>query len=92
MVKWFLENLKQRASELVTGLKNFDPFSMIEEDWIRINQAIQCWIWEHSFDQRFAELRVRDHAHLTGQYRGDAHSICNLQLHQRIQIPLFFTI
>ena len=90
VVKWFLENLEQRASELVTGLKNFEPLCMTEEDWIRFNQANKCWICEHPFDQRFPELKVRDHDHLTGQYRGAAHSICNLQLQQRIQIPVFF--
>ena len=60
MVKWFLENLWQRASELVSGLKNFEPLCMTEEDWIRFNQANQCWIWERSFDHRFPELKVRD--------------------------------
>ncbi|KAF0146940.1 MAG: hypothetical protein FD143_3161, partial [Ignavibacteria bacterium] len=90
VVKWFLENLEQCASELVTGLKNFKPLCMTQDDWASFNQATQCWICQHQFDQRFPELKVRDHDHLTGQYRGAAHSICNLQLQQRIQIPVFF--
>jgi hypothetical protein len=32
---------------------------------------------------------VRDHDHITGEYRGAAHSRCNLQLRSTYQIPLF---
>ena len=90
VVKWFLENIAQRASEFVTGLKNLKPLCMTQDDWARFNQATQCWICQQPFDQRFPELKVRDHDHLSGEYRGAAHSICNLQLQQRIKIPVFF--
>ena len=80
LVKCFLENLGQRVSELVSGLKILEQRCMTQEDWI-------C---ERAFDQRFPELKVRDHDHLKGQYPGATHSICNLQLQQRIQIPGFF--
>ena len=85
----FLENVRQMASELVIGLKYFKPLCMTQENCVRFNQTTQCWICERSFDQRFPELNVRDHDHFTGQYRGAAHSIWNLQLQQRIQIPVF---
>ena len=33
---------------------------------------------------------MRDHCHITGLYRGAAHSICNLQLRSEYKIPIFF--
>ena len=34
--------------------------------------------------------RVRDHCHVTGVYRGPAHSWCNLQLRRSKEVSLFF--
>ena len=37
--------------------------------------------------------KVIDHDHITGKYRGAAHSSCNLKLridHDKIKIPVFF--
>jgi len=39
------------------------------------------------------QIKVRDHDHMTGLYRGPAHSICNLQLRinpKRVRIPIVF--
>ena len=35
-------------------------------------------------------LKVRDHCHNTGEYRGVAHSICNLKYSVPEKIPIFF--
>ena len=35
-------------------------------------------------------FQVRDHDHITGRYRGAAHSRCNLQLRKTYKIPVFF--
>ena len=32
---------------------------------------------------------MRDHDHMTGRYRGAAHSRCNLQLRKQYQLPVF---
>ena len=34
--------------------------------------------------------KVRDHCHYTREYRGDAHSICNLKYSAPKQIPIAF--
>ena len=34
--------------------------------------------------------KVYDHCHMTGNYRGAAHAVCNLQLRVRKTIPIFF--
>ena len=35
-------------------------------------------------------LKVRDHYHFTGKYRGAAHSICNLRFNVPNEIPVIF--
>ena len=34
--------------------------------------------------------KIRDHCHLTGKYRGSAHSICNLKFNVSNEIPVVF--
>ena len=33
---------------------------------------------------------MRDHCHITGEYRGAAHSHCNFQMKKMVKIPVFF--
>ena len=37
-----------------------------------------------------SEKKARDHDHLTGMYRGAAHSSCNLKHRKILKIPIFF--
>ena len=37
----------------------------------------------------FLSLKVRDHCHITGAFRGAAHNKCNLRLQQTFKIPVF---
>ena len=44
-------------------------------------------------DIKDIEIRVRDHCHITGKFRGSAHQDCNLKLQinpNKIKIPVFF--
>lgn len=59
--------------------------------------ARKCYICQKGFNSfDFDEInnrKVRDHWHLTGEYRGAAHSLCNLNLRidpEKIKIPVFF--
>ena len=59
---------------------------LTHEEWREFNRATK----RHICFQRFQkdEIKVRDHCHYTGQYRGPAHRNCNL----RLKIPLFIPI
>ena len=36
------------------------------------------------------QCKVKDHCHYTGEYRGAAHSICNLKYYAPKNIPIAF--
>ncbi|EZA47751.1 hypothetical protein X777_15518, partial [Ooceraea biroi] len=50
--------------------------------------ATYCHICEKPFTSD--DTRVRDHCHLTGRYRGPAHSNCNLNYKDSFCIPIVF--
>ena len=45
-----------------------------------------------SFDPNLSQEKVRDHDHLSGKFRGAAHSLCNLQFQQSQKIRVFSII
>ena len=67
------------------------PLRMTEKDEEKFQKAEEC----HICDKRYTEkdIRVRDHCHITGEYRGSAHQDCNLKLRinpEEIKIPVIF--
>ncbi|XP_070169720.1 uncharacterized protein [Polyergus mexicanus] len=58
------------------------------DEWERFVNATRCSVCERPFES--GDARVRDHCHLTGRYRGPAHSNCNLNYKDTYVIPVFF--
>ena len=58
-----------------------------QEEEEQFQQSTICWLCE----QLFTEGKVRDHDHLTGKYRGAAHSECNINVKQKQSsfVPVF---
>ena len=54
-----------------------DPFT--EKEKTAHDNAKKCFICEKSFADDKNNIKVRDHCHSTGKYRGAAHNSCNLQ-------------
>ena len=52
--------------------------------------AKYCHVCEKVFGKKKNHIKVRDHDHCTGKYRGEAHLICNLRQSTQIDIPVFF--
>ena len=53
-----------------------------------------CYICKGKFEDEYIKdkkhCKVRDHCQYTGEYRGAAHSICNLKYSLRKEIPIVF--
>ena len=70
-----------------------DPKKMIygEEEKLQYKKSSQCYICQKEFDPKIkGSLKVRDHCHLTGKYRGAAHSKCNLDIRSPKFVPVVF--
>ncbi|XP_077270171.1 uncharacterized protein LOC143901620 [Temnothorax americanus] len=88
-VAWFVEELKGLAHRVKNVL--FDIVCMVDltrDEWETFHSAAQCHICEKPFAPN--DNRVRDHCHLTGRYRGPAHSTCNLNYKDSHFIPVIF--
>ena len=67
------------------------PLVMTEENEIDFRKATKCHICDRQYQDE--DIRVRDHCHITGEFRGSAHQDCNLRLEinpEKIKIPVFF--
>ena len=72
--------------------KHFNkPLKMTMENEIDFKKAIKCHICDQQYTDK--DIRVRDHCHITGKFRGSAHQDCNLKLRikpDNIKIPVIF--
>lgn len=69
------------------------PLEMTASDERDFQNSTSCHICEKKYKPEEYNLRVRDHNHITGKYRGSAHNNCNLKLRiepEKIKIPVIF--
>ena len=67
------------------------PLKMTKENEEEFQKAEECHICNKKYSDK--DIRVRDHCHITGKYRGSAHQECNLQLKlnpEKVKIPVIF--
>ena len=94
----FFSDLECEIEKIRNDLKNIRPLEMTPEDWDRHRAADLCWVCDGPFkDYHRGDTggmwKVVDHDHITGEYRGAAHSKCNLLLRinaYHTPIPVFF--
>ena len=64
---------------------------MMKQDEEEFQKANECHICNIKYTNE--DIKVRDHCHFTGKYRGSAHQECNLKLRvkpEEIKIPVIF--
>ena len=67
------------------------PLVMTEDDELPFKLMDRCHICDKYYTNK--DVRVRDHCHITGKFRGSAHQECNLKLMVKpedIKIPVIF--
>ncbi|XP_076663947.1 uncharacterized protein LOC143366632 [Andrena cerasifolii] len=88
-VSWFvneLENFANFAKPILAS--NVPMHDLTPEQWTTFRDATHCHICEEPF--KAEDVRVRDHCHLSGRFRGPAHSECNLNYKNAFYIPIVF--
>ena len=81
----FIESLEKDIKEIYNKFKEPKKIVMTREDKINYKKATHCHICEKELDE---DVKVRDHCHLTGKFRGAAHSICN----SKYRLPKFYPV
>nr|DAC81289.1 TPA_asm: PolB [Corynactis coral adintovirus] len=88
----FMEAMLEEVKDCKRVMKTFTkPLVMTEEDEERFAAAEECHICNKEYVEE--DIRVRDHCHITGLYRGSAHRECNLLLRinpEEMKIPVIF--
>ena len=87
----FIESLESDIKEIYNRFKIPKKMVMTQEDEIDYMNATHCHICEGKIFEEVDDKKykkVRDHCHLTGKYRGAAHSICNL----KYRLPKFYPV
>ena len=89
----FMENMLKEVKYCKKTMKRFfnKPLKMTQDDEDKFKKATECHICDKEYTEK--DIRVRDHCHMTGKYRGSAHQECNLSLRinpEEIKIPVIF--
>ena len=89
----FMEKMLEEVEYYKTVIKKHfnKPLVMTEDD----EQHFKTMDWCHICGEKYTDkdVRVRDHCHITGKFRGSAHQECNLKLRikpEDIKIPVIF--
>lgn len=78
-----LKEIYNKYLNIVIPMKPLTP----EQD-VEFMNSSACYICKRKYNDN--DVKVRDHCHLTGNYRGSAHSICNLNYKLPSYIPIIF--
>ena len=86
----FLEQMLEEESycKNIVKCKFNKPLKMTNVDEEEFQKADKCHICGISYNDK--DIRVRDHCHITGLFRGSAHQDCNLSFKLTGKIPVVF--
>ena len=85
-IEWIFEQ-KKYCNQIIN--KHFNKkLKMTIEDEENYQNSQNCWICDQKIINN--KDKVRDHCHITGKYRGAAHSQCNLKLKIPKKLPIIF--
>ena len=89
--KKFVECLETTIREIDELYENPKKMTITKSERTQHTNALQCYICQKGFDNNVKSLtKVRDHCHLTGKFKGTAHSKCNLDIKTPKFIPVIF--
>ena len=60
---------------------------MAEENDEDFESSSKCWNCDNNYVD--GDVKVRDHCHITGKYRGSAHSSCNINVKSQNPCHIF---
>ncbi|CAB0044304.1 unnamed protein product [Trichogramma brassicae] len=86
--EWFAQNLQDIADKVLEFFDNPKPMYFTSVEKVKFEKADICHICKRGFTEN--DVKVRDHSHFTGEYRGAAHSKCNINYRDVRFVPVIF--
>ena len=87
----FCKHLEMETRDIYDKyFKNVAPMKITKADLDEWKQTNVCHICEKAISNSGDDIKVKDHCHLTGKYRGAAHQNCNLKYKEPSFIPVVF--
>ena len=82
----------KKQAKLIADNKKKEMIKLKDEEQYRHDTRKLCFLGKGPFfeDVKMNYIKVRDHCHYTGKYRGAAHKICNLMYNTPREIPVIF--
>ena len=80
--------MKSHTAKKILKTKFNKPLKMTPGDENDFQTATSCHICGKQYIE--SDVKVRDHCHVTGKYRGSAHESCNLNFQLTDKIPVIF--
>ena len=87
-IETFCNYIKGEACRLYHMFPELPMAPLTKKQWKKYKKATKCHICYKPFTQ--TNLKVRNHCHYIGLYRGPAHSLCNLRYKIPSYIPIVF--
>ena len=77
IVQHFLDTLQNEIYKIFKKyITKPKPLILSDEDEMRFQNTTKCHICQRDFTEN--DIKVRDHCHILGHFRGAAHNSCNL--------------
>ena len=82
----FIDTLEKNIKEIYKKFKFPKGMIMTMHDKLVYYNSTHC----HICNEELGKDKVRDHCHLSGKFRGDAHEVCNIKYKVPRFIPVVF--
>lgn len=82
----FCDDMLDLDELLTKRMADVKPMRLTREDQLEVMNAKNCYLCEYELKPHD---RVRDHDHLTGQFLGMAHNLCNLRRSEKNKFVAF---
>lgn len=87
-IEWFINELYNISMNIASKIRYVAKMNLNKNEKKLFAEATICHICRAKFDG--LDVKVRDHSHITGIFRGAAHNECNLKYQEARLLPVVF--
>ena len=84
----FIDFMIEESKYCTDIAKKYFNKELVMVNMMKILKTLLRWIWGNVYVE--GDVKVRDHCHITGKYRGSAHRDCNIKVKFNHKTPIVF--